>query len=71
MNALEYNLKLINEWSFKWKIIKEVAKENDISGGMLRGWIIKYYKFGESSLENQKKLGNPLCKYPNKINLNI
>lgn len=62
----------------KLKLIKEVlngessvqvAKKYDISGGMLRNWIIKYDKYGESSLENKKKPGNPLCKYSNRKNL--
>ena len=29
----------------------------------------KYLKFGEDSLKNQKKPGNPLCKYQNKKSL--
>ena len=48
---------------------EQVAKEYDISGGMLRGWIIKYNKEGLGALENKKKPGNPLCKYSNKKNL--
>ena len=32
-------------------------------------WKRKYLEFGEESLENQKKPGNPLCKYSNKKNL--
>lgn len=61
-------LKLINE-VLNGKSSQEVARENDISGGMLRGWIIKFNKDGEKGLENKKKLGNPLCKYSNKKNL--
>ena len=64
----EDKLKLINE-VLEGKSSQEVARENNISGGMLRGWIIKYNKYGESVLENQKKPGNPLCKYANKKNL--
>ena len=48
---------------------KKVAKEEDISGGMLRGWIIKYLNEGEDALINKKKPGNPLSKYCNKKNL--
>lgn len=70
MSVLEDKLKLINE-VLNGKSSPKLTKENDISGRILRGWIIKYYKFDENSLENQKKPGNPLCKYPNKINLNI
>ena len=36
---------------------------------MLRNWIIKYNQYGESSLENKKKPGNPLMKYSAKKNL--
>ena len=61
-------IKLINE-VLDGKSSQEVARENNISGGILRNWIIKYNKYGESALENQKKPGNPLCKYSNKKNL--
>ena len=56
----------------KLKIIKEVlngrssnevAKKYDISGGMLRTWIIKYREYGEEALANKKKPGNPMSKY--------
>ena len=43
-----------------------MARENDISGGMLRGLIIKFNKEGEQALENKKKPGNPLIKYQKK-----
>ena len=36
---------------------------------MLRGWIKKYLEFGEESLVNKKKPGNPLTKYSNKKQL--
>lgn len=61
-------IKLINE-VLDGKSSQEVARENDISGGMLRNWIIKYNKYGESALENQKKPGNSLAKYSNKKKL--
>ena len=51
------------------KSTEQVAKEYDISGGMLRGWIIKYNKYGLEALENKKKPGNPLSKYSNRKNL--
>ena len=41
----------------------QVAKEEDISSGMLRNWIKKYIEQGEKSLENKRKPGNPLMKY--------
>ena len=61
-------LKIINEVLLNTKSSEEVAKKYDISSGMLRRWIIKYNKFGKSSLENKKKPGNPLSKC-NKKNL--
>lgn len=64
----EDKIKLINE-VLDGKSYQQVARENDISGGMLRNWIIKYNKYGESALENKRKPGNPLCKYLNKKNL--
>lgn len=65
----EDKLKIINEVLIKCKSIEEVAKEYDISGGLLRNWIIKYNQYGESSLESKKKPGNPLMKYSSKKNL--
>lgn len=47
----------------------QVAKKYELSGRMRRNWIIKYNKNGESSLENKKKLRNPLCKYANRKNV--
>ena len=64
----EYKLKLINE-ELNGKSSQEVARENNISGGMLRNWIIKYNNYGEEILENKRKPGNPLCKYSKKKNL--
>jgi len=65
----EDKLKIISEVLLNCKSTEEVAKEYDISGGMLRNWIIKYNQYGETSLENKKKPGNPLCKYSNRKNL--
>ena len=42
---------------------QQVAKEENISGGMLRKWVKKYVEQGEESLENKRKPGNPLMKY--------
>ncbi len=65
----EEKLKIINKVLIDGNSSEEVAKEYDISGGMLRNWIIKFNKYGEDSLENKKKPGNPLSKYSNKKNL--
>lgn len=61
----EEKLRLINE-VLNGKSSQEVARENDISGDMLRTWIRKYNEYGIDSLENKKKPGNPLCKYSKK-----
>lgn len=47
----------------------QVAKKYELSGRMLRNLIIKYNKYGASSLENKKKLRNPLCKYAKRKNV--
>ena len=46
-----------------------IEKEFGISHSLTDVWRRKYLRFGEDSLENQKKPGNPLCKYQNKKNL--
>lgn len=65
----EEKLRIINRHIKDGISTIQVAKEEDISGGMLRNWIKKYLEYGESSLENKKKPGNPLAKYLNKENL--
>ena len=42
---------------------KQVSAEENIDSSMIRTWVRKYLQEGENSLENQKKLGNPLMKY--------
>ena len=48
---------------------KKLEKEYGISHSLTDKWRRKYLEFGADSLENQKKPGNPLCKYSNKKNL--
>ena len=52
----EDKLKIINEVLINCKSSYEVAKEYDISSGMLIGWIIKYNKGGLDALENKDPL---------------
>lgn len=61
----EIVLKVINDL----RSTKDVAKEYDISQSMLSKWVRKYVEDGIDALENQKKPGNPLCKYSNRKNL--
>ena len=48
---------------------KEVAKQENIDGGMIRRWVRTFLENGETALENQKKPGNPLVKYSMKKEL--
>ena len=66
----EDKLKIINEVLIDFKSSTEVAKEYDISQGMIINWIRKYKEEGIDGLKNKKKPGNPLAKYSNKKNLN-
>ena len=66
----EDKLKIINEVLLNCKSSYEVAKEYDISSGMLRGWIIKYNQFGANSLENKKKEQDELIMNLEKNSLN-
>ena len=65
----EDKLKIINEVLLNCKSTEQVAREYDISGGMLRGWIIKYNKDGLNALENKKKPGNSLSKFSSRKKL--
>ena len=58
----EDKLKIIKE-VLDGKSSYEVAKKYDMSSGMIRSWVIKYREFGEASLINKKKPGNPMSKY--------
>ena len=65
----EEKLRIINRHLIDGLSTGKVAKDEDISAGMLRGWIKKYLEYGEEALINKKKPGNPLSKYQNKTNL--
>ena len=62
-------LRIINKNLIDGFSTEEIAKEEDISGGMLRNWIRRYLEFVEEVLVNKKKPGNPMCKYSNKKKL--
>ncbi len=47
----------------------EIEREAGISHSITNRWLNKYNEQGIKGLENQKKPGNPLCKYSNKKNL--
>ena len=65
----EEKLRIINKHLIDGLSTVAIAKEEDISDYMLRGWIRKYLEFGEDAFINKKKPGNPLCKYSNKKKL--
>ena len=44
----------------------QVAKNNNLSRGMVGNWIVEYKRHGIKGLTPKKKPGNPLCKYQNK-----
>lgn len=47
----------------------QLAKDNDLSLGMLSTWVKKYQEGGIEALENKRKPGNPLSKYQNRKSL--
>ena len=49
--------------------LKQLEKELNIDGVMIRRWVRMYLLKGESALENKKKPGNPLAKYSRRKSL--
>ncbi len=47
----------------------QIAKDENISDGMLANWIKKYQEGGKQSLINKRKTGNPFAKYQNRKHL--
>ena len=44
----------------------EIEREEGISHSITNRWVNKYNEQGIKGSENQKMLGNPLCKFSNK-----
>ena len=65
----EEKMRIIKRVLENYESTHDVSKSENISNGMLNNWIKKYREFGETSLENKRKPGNPLSKYQNKKNL--
>ena len=65
----EEKLRIIKRVLEDYESTWDVSKSENISNGMLNGWIKKYREFGEEALENKRKPGNPLAKYCNKKEL--
>ena len=62
----EEKIRLVNRHLIDGVSTNIIAKEEDISGGMLRQWVKKYLEYGEESLINKRKPGNALAKYSSK-----
>lgn len=65
----EDKLKIVNKVLIEGISARQVGISENISDGMICGWIKKYLEQGESALENKKKPGNPLSKYSRRKNL--
>ena len=65
----EEKLRIVKRVLENYESTWEVSRSENISNGMLNGWIKKYRDFGESALENKKKPGNPLVKYSKRKDL--
>lgn len=48
----------------------EIAKQNNMSNGMLSNWMRAYREGGMEALENKRRPGNPLSKYLRRKKLN-
>ena len=62
---IKYVKMILDEGYSVW----DIEKEYNISHSLTNIWVKKYIEYGENSLENQKKPGNPLSKYSNKKKL--
>ena len=68
-HSKEEKLKYVKMMLEKGYSAKKIEKEYGVSHSLTDRWRRKYLEFGEDSLENQKKPGNPLSKYYNRKNL--
>ena len=59
----EEKIRVINRVLIDVESSRQVSLNENISAGMLTNWIKKYLQDCEDSLENKRKLGNPLIKY--------
>ena len=58
----EEKLRIIKRVLEDYESTWDVSKSENISNGMLNGWIKKYREFGEEALENKKKTWQSTCK---------
>ena len=64
----EGKIKIVQEM-LNGKTTKDITNEYGINHSVSNKWLHLFNEYGEKGLENQKKPGNPLCKYSNKKNL--
>lgn len=67
-HSTEFKLEIVNR-IIAGESSKKIAKEYELSDGMVRGWIKRYKKSGASALENKKKPGNPFGGFYKKKNV--
>ncbi len=65
----EEKLRIVKRITEDYESQSYIALSEKISEGMLSTWIKKYLDYGEKSLENKKKPGNPLTKYQSRKEL--
>ncbi len=65
----EDKLKIVKKIVEEGYSARQVSKENNADNTMVCRWVRKYLEYGESSLENKRKPGNPLMKYSKKKTL--
>ena len=56
---MKYVKMILDEGYSVW----DLEKKYNVSHSLTNLWVKKYIEYGESSLENQKRPGNPLAKY--------
>ena len=69
LRTKEEKFKIIEPILNCMKSQSQASKENSINIGLIHAWVKKYNEKGLEGLENNKKPGNPLCKYTKRKNL--
>ena len=59
----EEKLRIVKRVTEDLASTQQVSNEENISNGMLNGWIKRYLELGENGLQNSRRPGNPLAKY--------
>ena len=67
-HSAEFKLEVVNR-IVAGESSNKLAKEYDLSPGMVRRWVTNYKVSGTSALENRKKPGNPMGGFYRKKNI--